>query len=333
MKKFEIRFLKRIRNEEGASIIIISFAFTMITIIAALVIDLGLAYSKTAEIENAADAAALAAGRLLPAGENDTAAITLIKNTAAEYAAKNGSDKVTADDVKIMNITAGMITKIKVNIPSRVETSFAKIIGISHLDVTRSATVKISPVEKVDDAVPLSISKATMDYCIANNYTTHLALKFGGGDGTTGAYGAIDLDGVKGGGSNDYKLWLTYGYTSSLSVGETLYPVETGNMAGPTNTALTNRYSRCTHFQGLGGCNLEHYDTSCPRVVKVPIVEYTSSHYIKIRGFAAFVLEPPGDSGYIYGSFVRVVMPGVASDTVEAGDALDYGLYNVKLTD
>jgi hypothetical protein len=65
----------------------------------------------------------------------------------------------------------------------------------------------------------------------------------------------------------------------------------------------------------------------------VPVIEYDGSKNARIRGFAAFVLEPLTTSGYIYGSFVKMVVPGSPSETVEAGDVLDYGLYNVKLSD
>ncbi|MHB1455139.1 MAG: TadE/TadG family type IV pilus assembly protein [Saccharofermentanales bacterium] len=55
--------LRRFRSEEkGSSIVIIALTFTILSVAAALVIDLGLAYYRTAELENASDAAVLAAG-------------------------------------------------------------------------------------------------------------------------------------------------------------------------------------------------------------------------------------------------------------------------------
>ena len=321
------------KKEEGSTIVIVTFAFTALSIIAALVIDVGIAYYKTAEIENAADAAALAAGQQLPVDVNDTTAIMQIKNIAVAYANKNGITELGADDVVLSGIVNGFYTQLNISITAHSATTFARIIGIDSLDFTRSAKVKITPTMKVTDAVPLSINKMNMDVYLTNNQTTHLVLKFGAGGSITGDFGAIDLDGVNGGGANDYEMWLAYGYTSSLSVGDQLYPVENGNMAGPTNSALGIRYSSCTHFQDAGrDCpNVDHYNINCSRVVKVPVIEYIGKNNARICGFAAFVLEPLSDSGYIYGSFVKMVVPGSPSETVSVGDVLDYGLYNVKL--
>lgn len=326
-------FVKHFKHdEEGATIVIIAFAFTALSIIAALVIDIGIAYYKTAEIENAADAAALAAGQLLPVDITDTAQISIIKNKALEYAVKNGVTDLQTSDIELQNIVNGYYTKLSINIPLHMETSFARIIGVDSLDVTRNAKVEITPCEKVDGVVPLSIEKSKMETFLQSGNTTHVALKYGGGDGTVGAYGAIDLDGVKSGGANDYELWLAFGYTKELSAGEQLFPVETGNMAGPTNSALSLRYNECTHFPNSGGCTIDHYNPNCPRVVKTPVIEYDSNHYVRIRGFAAFIIEPLSSSGYVYGSFIKLVVSGEESETVNVGDALDFGLYNLRLT-
>ncbi len=319
-------------NEKGSTLIIITLIFTSLMIITALIVDLGIAYYKTAELENAVDASALAAGQLLPIKEDNQTAILAIKNKAIEYATKNSITNITQSNVVLSNKVNGYYTQLKITVPTQLETSFAKIVGVNFINISRNATVKLSPVKQVGDVVPMSITKTNLDASIANNSTTHLALKVGGGDGTTGAFGAIDLDGVKGGGANDYNLWLTYGYTTALSAGEQIYPVETGNMAGPTNSALIQRYNSCTHFPSEGGCTLNHYSANCSRIVKVPVVEYINKHSIKIRGFAAFVLEPFTNSGYVYGSFIKMVISGPVSDNLEFGDALDYGLYSAKLT-
>ena len=332
MKKTTRLSRRFIQNEEGSTIVIVALAFTVLAIIAALVIDIGIAYYKTAEIENAADAAALAAGQLLPVKTGDAEAILKIKNKAMEYAEKNGITALQTSDIQLLNVVGDYYTQLQITIPLHMETSFAKVIGVDFLDLARSAKVKITPCKKVGDAVPLSIEKSKMDSCLANGQTTHLALKYGGGAGTEGAFGAIDLDGVKGGGSNDYEMWLAFGYTSELSAGEQLYPVEPGNMAEPTNQALNVRYSGCTHFPNDGGCTVDHYFAGCSRVVKTPVIEYDSSKTARICGFAAFVLEPSTESGYIYGSFIKLVVPGEESDTVGFGDVQDYGMYTARLT-
>lgn len=332
MRKIPSYILKRlIANESGSTVVIISLIFTALTVITALVVDVGIAYYRTAEVENAVDASALAAGQLLPVEVEDQSRIIEIKNRAVEYAVKNGINSLTTSNVELSNIIDGYYTQLDITIPETLKTTFAKVIGVNEFKITRNAKVELIPCKKVGDVVPLSITKTRLDLALQTNQTKHLALKFGGGDGDQGAYGAIDLDGVKSGGANDYSLWLLFGYTSSLSAGEQLYPVETGNMAGPTNTALIQRYNSCTHYQSEGGCTIDHYVSSCPRIIKTPVIEYDYKHDVKIRGFAAFMIEPFSAPGYVYGSFIKLVIPGVPSEEMLFGDALDYGLYNVKL--
>lgn len=331
MKTFIEKMRHCIHDEKGASIIIVSLSMTFIMVVAALVVDIGLAYFKTTHLENAVDSAALAAGQLMPVNINDSEKINLVKIKAVEYAAKNGIANVQTSSVVLTGVVNGLYTQLSIDIPMQVETTLARIIGVNTINFSRNSKIKIAPCKKADNLVPLSIEKANMDYYIAHGQTTHLALKFGGGGGTVGAYGAIDLDGVRGGGANDYENWLANGFTSELSVGEQLYPVETGNMAGPTNQALMYRYGECTHFPESGGCVLGQYNINCPRVVKVPVIEYDSKHYVKIRGFAAFIIEPISQSGYIYGSFIKIIASGEPADDVNVGDPLDYGIYAIRL--
>ncbi|MHB8963783.1 MAG: TadE/TadG family type IV pilus assembly protein [Saccharofermentanales bacterium] len=329
-----IRAIRRFGSEEkGSSLVIIALAFTILSVAAALVIDLGLAYYRTAELENATDAAALAAGQLLPVDITDTIKINAVKQTAIEYAAKNGVDDLTLENVLLQNPVNGFYTKITVNITTRVETSFAKVLGIHSIDITRDSKVKIAPVYKVYGAVPFAIKQDVLDYCIATGMTNNIALKFGGGSGLTGDYGVIDLDGVRSGGANDVELWLNYGFTSMLSSGESLYPVEPGTMDGLIETAVIDRYNSCTHFPNDGGCTTEHFVSDCPRVMTVPVVVALPNKYVKIVGFAAFVLEPIQDSGFVYGSLVQETISGIASGTSEVGDAGDYWLYSLILTE
>lgn len=333
MNRLQQKLYRYHTEEKGSSIVIIALAFTALSLIAALVFDIGIAYYHTGEYENAADAAALAAGQLLPVSTLDTFKIYAMKHNAIEYAAKNGVTGLDADDIELTGVQNGYYTKLAVHISANVETNFARVIGIRSLNVVRSAKVRIAPVYKVYGAVPFAVKENVLDYCIANNMTTHIALKFGGGSGTQGDYGVIDLDCVKSGGANDVELWLKYGYTSMLNTGETLYPVEPGNMVSVIDSAVQNRYDSCTHYPALGGCTAEHFEDNCPRIMTVPVVVNVENKYVKIVGFAAFILEPLQETGFVYGSLVKKTIAGVASDAIDVGGAGDYWLYSLVLTD
>lgn len=333
LNKIRKAFCRIGSEEKGSSIVIIALTFTILSVAAALVIDLGMAYYRTAELENATDAAVLAAGQLLPVDVTDALEVEAVKQTAIEYAAKNGFDNLSEDDVVLQNIVNGFYTKITVNITTSVETNFAKVVGINTINVNRNSKAKIAPVYKVYGAVPFAIKKTVLDACIATGMTNNIALKFGGGSGIQGDYGVIDLDGVRGGGANYVDLWINYGYTAMLSSGDALYPVEPGNMAGVIETAVIERYNSCTHFATDGGCTTEHFVSDCPRIMTVPVVESMPNKNVKIVGFAAFVLEPLQASGYVYGSLVQETISGIASGSADVGEAGDYWLYSLILTD
>lgn len=328
MKKVYIN-LKSIKDDESGSIVVIvAVAMTLVLALAALVLDFGLAYMKTAEIQNVADSAALSAGQKLPIPVNNDVKIADIKNCAIEYAMKNGVDDLSTDDVTLENIVSGNYTAIKVNIPATAELNFSRVIGFNNISINRTAKAVIQPCTKADGIVPLGVEIGKLNAAIASGQTTGIILKYGTGD--NGFYGAIDLDGVKGGGANDYSLWLAYGYTSTISVGEDLLPIESGNMSGPTNSAFWARYNQCTHYPGQGGCTKDHFVPTCPRVIKTIVYEIADKKYVDVKGFCAFILEGKVDDN-IKGSLIKFVTNGSPSHT-NAGSGTDYGLYNLGLS-
>ena len=318
-------------SEDGSTIVVVALSFTVLLMITAIVIDLGVAYSKTAELQNASDAGSLAAAQLLPVSTEDITGILEIKDTAIEYVQKNGIEDVTYDNIILGDVVNGSYTSVSVVLNQIVDTKLSSFMGLDVLDLSRDSKAIIAPTERVYGVVPFAVRKSAIEAHLDNGVTENIALKFGGGSGITGDYGVIDLDGVGGGGANDIELWLNFGYTSQLKAGDDLYPIEPGNMAGPVNTAVQNRYYQCTHFQDDGGCNINHFEPGCPRVMTVPVVEDIEDKKVKIVGFAAFVLEPIFDSDFVYGSFVKMNTGGVASDLIDVGDELDYGYYNVML--
>ena len=319
-------------DEEGAIAVIVALSMTVFMIFSAFVLDFGVAYSKASDIQNAADAATLAAGQLLPVNPDDVSAVTEVKNTAILYAEKNGAEALPAQDITLGDLVDGKYTSVRVLIPCVVESFFAKTVGINSFTVSRSAKAKITPTTQITGAAPLGVEYSQLMNAIASNNTEHIHLKYGGGDGTEGSYGAIDLDGVKGGGACDFNSWLEYGYNGVIKVGEDLLPVEKGNMAGPTASAVSERYDACTHFQSQGGCTAEHYVLSCPRVLKVLVIEKVGASYVKVRGFAAFVLEGVGRNGEVLGSYIKYFESGnIANDESSGMD--DFGMYNLGLSE
>jgi Flp pilus assembly protein TadG len=85
----------RPRDERGLSIIVVAIVMVAMLSIAAVVIDLGQAYSDRRKMQNSADAAALGATRALQkarkAGLANTALNDAVDSTASDVATKNGA--------------------------------------------------------------------------------------------------------------------------------------------------------------------------------------------------------------------------------------------------
>jgi Flp pilus assembly protein TadG len=324
LKSFKYLF----RNEDGSAAMLVAISLTVLLISASLVIDYGAAYVEASKLQNATDAAALAAAAYLPVNIDDYSKIDYIKDVAINYMKKNGFDNVVRDDVILESQYGNRYTGVKVVKSCKVDFTLAKIIGKVYQNVTKSSKVGLSLAQSVTGAAPLSIDKAYLDNAIETGQTKHLILKYGTPTDNSGNFGAIDLNGSTGGGANDYRYWLSYGYGGEIKVGETI-PYEQGNMSGPTLDAFVYRYNACTHFEGLGGCTSEHFEKSCPRIVLVPVITELDSQHVRIEGFAAFVLEEVGGSGnqnYVLGSFVELVTKSnFGADFTATSN--DYGVY------
>jgi len=339
MKAWPTKVFHRLfQQESGQSLLIILLAITALITAAATVTDLGVAYVKTAQTQTAVDAAVLAAGLTLPIKSGDTTGITKATSVAEEYLTKNGVSDTSQTTVTLGDLSGGMYYSVYVNQPASVDTAFAKIFGVDTITFQRDARAKVVTCTALSDLVPLSIQQSVLEQLIADGKSQHAILKYGLKDENVdnGAFGAIDLDGVKGGGANDYTNWLANGYESKLTVG-TVLPIEAGNMTGPTYAGIVSRYNACTHYPSEGGCKLTKYVDDCPRVMKIAVIEYTdSSHkYVRIKGFAAFVLEDYttyADKGCVIGSYANMVNIGSADGDL-TGTQPAFGVYSLVLTD
>ncbi len=338
MKVFFRNLLRRLKKEErGDSIIIVALAMTALLGMTATVTDLGTAYVKTAQTQTAVDAAVMAAGLKLPIISTDATAVVEATAIAREYLGKNGVDDPENASVVLGELSGGKYHSIDVTMAATSETYFAKVFGIEEISFSRAAQARVVPCTALSDLVPLSIEESTLSEMIASGSTQHAILKYGSNEEEVvdGAFGAIDLDGVKGGGANDYTSWLANGYEGKLSIG-TVLPVEDGNMTGPTVSGIATRYNSCTHYPSMGGCTIAHYEADCPRVMKIPVITYTDAQhkYVKVVGFAAFVLEDYStyvDEGCVIGSYVNMVNIGAADGDL-TGTAPSFGVYSLVLS-
>lgn len=122
-----MKWTKRIKDENGASAIIVALMLVVLLSAAALAVDLGAAYAKSAKVQNTCDAAALAAAYELPDSDSTI-------STAKDFIKENGIDP---DHATITINDTG--SRVEVNIKENVSTGFAKIIGVKYVNINKSA--------------------------------------------------------------------------------------------------------------------------------------------------------------------------------------------------
>ena len=300
---------KLLQSQKGSSFIIFALSMVVILGFVSLVTDIGMMTLHRARLSNATDSAALAgAQELIYRTGNASYRVT-------DYMRKNGYvDAGISISVEDDN------TAIRVTSSYNVQFMLARVLGFNSKSVHVTARGKILPVIGVNNGVrPFAIEEQTLHF--GDLYT----LKEGGGDGTTGNYGAISLGGT---GANVYYNNIVSGYDGRLMVGDWI-STEPGNMSGPTENGIELLLDQC---RSTPKCTYDHFNANCPRIITIAVVntlDVNGRSDVQIMGFASFILENVTGSGHesvIQGRFIRTVTAG------EVGESqFDYGLYGVRL--
>lgn len=324
------KWIKNTKKEDGSISILVALLFVALIAMSGLVVDLGRSYVEAASLQGAADAAAYASATLLPVKTDDIDAIAAVESKALEYVLKNGRAETDFAGILLGDEVNGQYTSVQVNLNSNIVYIFGAVLGKTDGDVAESAKVQIEAVITATGMMPLGLAKANLDAAVAVNGAQDVILKYGAGSGTSGSYGALDLDGVKGGGAKDYAQRLASGYDEILTVGDVVIS-ENGNMAGTTATAFAERYDACTHFADDGGCTPDHFESDCPRVILVLVYEKVLTGY-KVVGFASLILTGSNASGELTGSLINANMKDLYIDTAPLRDTtIEYGVFSAKL--
>ena len=139
--------MRRMKDERGAVAIIVAAIMVPLLICTALVVDMGSAYVRTRELQNAADAAALAIA--LDCAGGHCGSITTTANTFPQ--ASVGSGPVTA----VPTVAGSSAT---VDTASVVNFSFAPVVGIDDTTVGATATATWGSPSKCTAQLPLAFS-------------------------------------------------------------------------------------------------------------------------------------------------------------------------------
>src|SRR4030067_1047641 len=146
------------RGERGQALILGALALVVLFGFTALTIDVGLFLQERRNLQNAADAAALAGVLELP--ESPAAA----QVRAQEWAVQNGIDGT--DGRQVESITVPQPDRIEVKI-ARQSTPFlfGRVLGFTSIDVRTRAVAEVGSVTSTTGLTPFGVLQSAINYC------------------------------------------------------------------------------------------------------------------------------------------------------------------------
>lgn len=291
------------RGEKGYVLVLVAAMAACLMGAAALALDGGRAFLARRELQDAVDAAALAGAAQLP--EDPSAAVQVALAYAARHGLNPGAVQV---EVLTASEAAGGVpepgerpTVVRVSARSDLGTTFARVWSLERVEVAARAQAAVSPVAGVRGVAPLGVPE--WDFVPGARY----ALKVGAGNADRGNFQALALGGR---GAANFEENLLRGWPQVMRVGDVV-PTEPGNMSGATFRAIQERIA-----SARPGETFEDYDPDSPRLLLVPVVDFSGvggRDQVRVIGFACFYLEDctgHGSDCWVYGRFVRRVVTG-----------------------
>jgi Flp pilus assembly protein TadG len=334
------------RNERGVAIIWLALFMLVLIGFGSLSVDVAKLTATKTQLQNAADAAALAGASAL----DPVSGVIVTSVAVARAQAAASSNKAFVGDPEPVILPAGDVTfptptRIRVKVrregAQSVVTTLAQVVGMRRLEVSATATAKVETTgTALCGLLPLGCSPGSgQDFQVGcqNRYV----LKIGAGGSTGGStgggkgggkkseenpggqYGALNFPacvdkgacvGMPPTGANTFRCLMTNGYCCPIEVGQVLN-TESGNMSGPLRQAMDARFDAdavsteniCySEYQSRGGTG--------QRVVFVPITTpVAGQHSVTVLGFATFFLRNRPGTGVesvLEGEFLYKVIPG-----------------------
>jgi Flp pilus assembly protein TadG len=319
------------RNERGVVIIWTAFFMLMMLGFVAIGVDVAKVMATRTELQNAADAAALAGAsaiNLVTGQVRPDSALIRAQQTSLRNAAFVDSPKpitLLAGDVAVDpdENTVKVTVRRSAASDGAMITHVAQVLGIKNVDVTATATAKAElACAQCDEMVPMGAippaggTSFEVGCGAPNPYT----LFQGQGGGTEGNWQALNFPecqegpcaGMPSAGASTFRCLLAGGYGCCVEVGQVL-KTETGQMNGPARTGLQNRFDADTDTRN--NICFSDYRGNGSRIVNVPVITPIGNGKTEttVIGIAAFFLrERPtgGPAQPVLAEFIHDVVSG-----------------------
>jgi len=289
------RLLRTFRTDKrGATLIWVSLAMVALISMMALAIDGGYAYAQRRQMQNAADAAAIAGARMRALGGSDAQVDSVIN----QYATANGADAVSWTYLNGQNT-------VQVTASRTFPTFFAGIVGLQQMTASALAEASIQPLAGAGNLLPMIVEER--NFVIGQTYEL-----WQDDPEAPGNFGWLDWNGVP---VSSRELATNIANPSNSgywAIGDWVPGCPGVKVSAPVRNALNGWIGN--HV------TIPFYD--------VVQGQGANTHY-RISGFGEFVLEEfnfRGNNKWVRGHFVRWVELG------PGGSGPNRGLSTVRLT-
>ncbi len=309
------------RDQNGSVLVIMAVALVVILGMAALVVDVGALVLEKGRLQNACDAAALAAVRVAYDDSQTNA-----RNEAEKYLDENDAD------YEVDNVIFNSDKTVTVSASSTVNYAFAKVLGIYSGTVDANATAVYGPVKSITGKKgviggvdPIGISEEVVrdeDFEFGKEYTLITA------DNNDiigpGNFGFLALGGT---GNDVLAKNIEEGCKTEV---KSKVDTEPGAAGNKIETALKER--KCPHTPS---CTPTSFKKDCPSLLTVVIleegIEYNGRDKAKIVGFATFLLSYiEKNAKSVKGYFIERTVPKNSEFVIDPGGE-DFGLVASRL--
>lgn len=301
----------RLRDDRGVSTLLLAVLLPAILGMQALTVDATRTFVERRALQNAVDAAALAAATYLPS--TNATVLALARDAAVAYASLNGV-AITEADVTFTT-DRQPFDRVHVYAQADVAFAFARTFGLSIGAVGSQGVAQLGQLGSMAGVLPWGIDPPAGGFQFGAAYC--LKLGSGGGDECSdhiqGNFHAVDIDDTGSGSASIYRDRIVTGSLTSVHTGD-VRRIVNGNMNGPTRQAIEDRLGSDTEqfadvIETLAGGGYRVLDWHSPRIAILPVVQYDTEN-ATILGFAVFFIEAYSDNGAVTGRFIDTVVPG-----------------------
>ena len=333
------------RSERGQALIMFVLAAGVLFGFTAMAVDVGLILQERRQLQNTADAAALAGAIELP----DSPGAAYAK--AQEWAENNGVDTAAGDDLDInVDITDNSVT---VRVEREQGFIFGRVLGLVSTQVHADSTARVGSPLNLAGMLPFGVLESAVNYD-----GTPVTIKYDANDPTEGNFGPLAIDGT---GSNVLKDSVMYGTDISVCAlsqpdcDDAIASTQPGNTISAIREGIGYRFDNtstaCDDFsevlidQGDGTyrisapCNPFLSANESLLLVLIPVIEEfpNGSASVTIKYFTALWINSladkcTGTSCQVTGTFVKIVADPYRDATLGTYDPIN-GVKFVRLVE